>query len=85
MIYVENLTIGEIAFVRTYSDSGCYIERDGVRYAEAVDPADTNRRYVETDERIRDSDTLDEEIEERLEQADVDRAALVYLLTGEES
>ena len=34
---------------RTYSDEGYYIERDGIRYAEAVDPAELNRTYIETD------------------------------------
>ena len=37
---------------RTYSDAGFYIERDGIRYAEAVDPAELNRQYTETDELI---------------------------------
>ena len=37
---------------RTYSDIGMMIERDGVRYSEAVDPADANRQYIETDEPI---------------------------------
>lgn len=33
---------------RTYSDIGMMIERDGVRYSEAVDPAEMNRQYTET-------------------------------------
>lgn len=37
---------------RTYSDAGMMIERDGVRYEEAVDPAELNRQYTETDEPI---------------------------------
>lgn len=37
---------------RTYSDTRMYIERDGVRYSEAVDPAELNRQYIETDEPI---------------------------------
>lgn len=37
---------------RTYSDKGMMIERDGVRYSEAVDPAEFDRRYTETDELI---------------------------------
>lgn len=37
---------------RTYSDAGRYIERDGVRYSEAVDPANLGRTYTETDELI---------------------------------
>lgn len=34
---------------RTYSDKGMMIERDGVRYDEAIDPAELNREYTETD------------------------------------
>lgn len=37
---------------RTYSDNGMMIERDGVRYAEAIDPAELGREYSETDEKI---------------------------------
>lgn len=37
---------------RTYSDKGMMIERDGVRYEEAIDPAELNRQYTETDEPI---------------------------------
>ena len=35
-----------------YSDSGYMIERDGVRYSEAVDPLDSGRIYTETDEPV---------------------------------
>lgn len=45
---------------RTYSDAGYYIERDGIRYAEAVDPAELGRTYTETDELI----PVEEEMEE---------------------
>lgn len=37
---------------RTYSDDGMMIEREGVRYDEAIDPAEFNRQYTETDEPI---------------------------------
>ena len=37
---------------RTYSDIGMMIERDGERYEEAIDPAELNRQYTETDEPI---------------------------------
>lgn len=37
---------------RTYSDAGMMIEREGVRYSEAIDPAELNREYIETDEPI---------------------------------
>ena len=41
-----------VVLFRTYSTKGMMIERDGVRYDEAIDPVDTNREYVETDEPI---------------------------------
>ena len=37
---------------RTFSDAGFMIERDGVRYSEAIDPAELGRTYTETDEPI---------------------------------
>lgn len=37
---------------RTYSDAGFMVERDGVRYGEAIDPAELNREYTETDEPV---------------------------------
>lgn len=45
---------------RTYSDIGVMIERDGVRYSEAVDPAELNRQYIETDEPIEPVEVVDE-------------------------
>ncbi len=50
MIKTENLTINGRAYIRTFSDSGYMVERDGVRYSEAIDPAEFGRTYVETDE-----------------------------------
>ena len=41
-----------VELTRTYSDAGMMIERDGVRYAEAIDPAHLGRVYIETDEPI---------------------------------
>lgn len=52
MIIRENLTIGGRAFVKTYSDQGMMVERDGVRYSEAIDPAEFGRVYTETDEPV---------------------------------
>lgn len=52
MVVTENLTINGRSLVRTCSDSGYMIERDGVRYSEAIDPAELGRTYTETDERI---------------------------------
>lgn len=35
--------------IRTYSDTGYHIARDGEIYEEAIDPQDSGRVYVETD------------------------------------
>ena len=37
---------------RTYSSNGMVIEREGVRYSEAIDPAELDRQYIETDDPI---------------------------------
>ena len=52
MIKTEYMTINGKAFIRTFSDSGYMVERDGVRYSEAIDPVEFNRQYTETDETI---------------------------------
>jgi hypothetical protein len=52
MIKTENMTINGKSFVKTFSDSGYMVERDGIRYSEAIDPAEFNRTYTETDEPI---------------------------------
>lgn len=41
-----------VRLVRTYSDKGFMIERDGIMYDEAVDPEELNRQYNETSEKI---------------------------------
>ena len=51
-IKTETVTVNGRKFTRTYSTSGKYIRRGGVKYAEAVDPADIAREYAETDEDI---------------------------------
>lgn len=60
MIKAENLTVKDKQFVHTYSDIGCMVERDGVRYAEAIDPAEFNRQYTETDELVKVIDETEE-------------------------
>ena len=65
MIKTENLTINNRAFVRTYSDSSFMLERDGVRYSEAIDPAEFDRQYVETDEMIDYVDMTETEMKAR--------------------
>ena len=52
MIVQTTKEINGVVYSYTYSDSGYMIERDGVRYSEAVDPLDSGRLYTETDEPI---------------------------------
>lgn len=64
MIKTEQLTINDTLFIRTYSDSGMMIhggfpEAD---YTEAIDPADLNRTYTETDIPIEQDEAEAEEI-----------------------
>ena len=49
MIQTENVTINNRDFIRTYSDEGRYVVRDGVAYSEAIDPIGTGRAYTEGD------------------------------------
>jgi len=56
--YYETRTDG-VVLVRTYSDAGMMIERDGVRYSEAIDPQDAGRVYTETDEPVSDNTDAD--------------------------
>lgn len=59
MIKTEAMTIGSTAFIRTYSDEGRYVVREGVEYSEAIDPAELGRQYTEGN-LIEDNATADE-------------------------
>lgn len=52
MIITETITINGKEYTRNYSDRGFCIERDGVKYGEAIDPLGTDRVYTETEELI---------------------------------
>ena len=52
MIIQTTKEINAVVYDYAYSDSGYMIERDGVRYSEAVDPLNSGRVYTETDEPI---------------------------------
>lgn len=47
MIVQEHFDINGRDFIRTISDSGCYVVRDGISYVEACDPAEFGRQYTE--------------------------------------
>ena len=63
MIIQTTKEINGVVYEYAYSDSGYMIERDGVRYSEAVDPIDSGRLYTETDEPI-DVGTKEETVED---------------------
>lgn len=50
--YFKTLQDGTV-LNRTYSDAGYMIQRDGVFYDEAIDPADAGRTYSETEHSIK--------------------------------
>ena len=52
MIIQTTKEIDGVLYDYAYSDSGFMIERDGVRYSEAVDPLDSGRVYTESNEFI---------------------------------
>lgn len=47
MIVQEHFDVNGRDFIRTYSNSGRYVVRDGVEYSEACDPAEFGRTYTE--------------------------------------
>ena len=49
MIKTELIMVDGHRLRRTWSDAGFMIERDGAVYSEAVDPAEFDRVYTETE------------------------------------
>jgi len=60
MVIQTNVTINGVNYIKSYSDQGMMIERDGIKYAEALDPLGSDRTYVETDEPIAGEQISDE-------------------------
>ena len=54
MLITELIEINNTTYIHNYSDKGLFIERDGIKYAEAIDPVGTDRIYTETEEVIPD-------------------------------
>lgn len=69
-----------VVLVRTYSDKGNMIERDGILYEEAIDPETVGRVYTETDTEIQREDTSAEDELLVLEE----KAAAYDILMGNE-
>lgn len=73
MIKTESIIINDTQFIRTYSDAGFYIHGGNPEadYTEAIDPADLNRTYTETDIPIEQDEAEAEEIVNILTGGDV--------------
>ena len=56
MIVHTTKEINGVVYDYAYSDSGYMIERDGVRYSEAVDPFGSDRVYTETENKLPEKD-----------------------------
>lgn len=70
MIVQEHFDVNGRDFIRTYSDSGRYVVRDGVEYNEACDPAELGRVYTEG-ELIPDEEREIEELADKAEAYDI--------------
>lgn len=66
MVVSTTVTINDKQYRKTYSSSGFYIERDGMRFSEAVDVIGADFTYTETDVPI-ESETNTTAIEKRIE------------------
>lgn len=55
--YYNTLKNG-VVLMRTYSDAGMMIEREGMIYSEAIDPLDFGRTYTESNIPIEDESLL---------------------------
>lgn len=68
MIKTEIETINGVEYAHTYSDEGYYIEREGVKYSDAVDPVESGRVYTETTEKIEtEVDDIKSEVDEEVD------------------
>lgn len=55
MLVTETIKINDHDYLHNYSDAGYLIEREGIYYADAIDPINSGRVYTETDIPIPDS------------------------------
>ena len=66
MVKSEVIEINDTQYRKTYSDSGYYIERDGMQFSEAIDFLGADFVYTETDVKIEDDTEQNANIENRL-------------------
>ena len=66
MVKSEIIEINDTQYRKTNSDSGYYIERDGMQFSEAIDFLGADFVYTETDVKIEDDTEQNANIENRL-------------------
>lgn len=66
MVKSEIIDINGKQYRRTYSDSGYYIERDGMKFSEAIDFLGADFVYTETNTKMEEDTVNTENIENRL-------------------
>ena len=66
MVKSEVIEINGTQYRKTYSDSGYYIERDGMKFSEAIDVIGADFVYTETNIKIEDDTEQNTNIENRL-------------------
>lgn len=80
MIISETIKLNDTNYTKTYSDAGFYIERNGVHYAEAIDPLGSGREYTETDTLIEtESANTEEQLRQVTEKTAKNSADIEYL------
>lgn len=80
MIISETIKLNDANYTKTYSDAGFYIERNGINYAEAIDPLGSGREYTETDKLIEtESATTEEQLRQVTEKTAKNSADIEYL------
>lgn len=80
MIISETIKLNDTNYTRTYSDAGFYIERNGIRYAEAIDNLGSCREYTETSTLIEtESATTEEQLRQVTEKTAKNSADIEYL------
>ena len=79
-IISETVKLNDQTFTRTFSDSGFYIERNNILYAEAIDPLGSGREYTETDRLIEtEEQSVDEKISAVSAATEQNAADIAYL------
>ena len=63
MIVQTHFDVDGRDFIRTVSNAGRYVVRDGVSYSEACDPAEYGRQYTEGDLMPVDDPTIEDKAE----------------------